>query len=238
MPEYNEKLPLNNFSLKIIACVTMLIDHIGAVFFPGIVFLRVIGRIAMPIYCFFIAEGAVLTRNKKKYLGRMLLFALLSEIPFNLIHGTLFNPEVQSVMITLSLGLICIYCTQYFKEKIGNPLYLLPTLVAAVILGKLAEVMQTDYGYLGLLMVMCFYLFRGKKPLIFLSQALINSVIYMMRANITTIPVQVFAIFALIPIFLYNGKKGPSGKVLQYGFYAFYPVHLLVIGIVHKLMIG
>ena len=226
-------LPLNTFVLKIIACVTMLIDHIGFMFFPTYTSFRIIGRIAMPVYCFLMAEGAYYTKNKKKYLGRMLLFAALSEIPFNVaVSGKIFYAGYQSVMITLLLGLICIFFAQAMKERIGNRWYLLPSLVVFVLAGWAAEFLSTDYGYLGIMMILAFYFFRDKPILKALSLILISSVVYMLRAHITTVPVQIFAILALIPIFLYNGKKGVSGKFVQYAFYAFYPVHLLILDLI------
>lgn len=229
MPSRNESLPLSTFSLKLIACVTMLIDHTGALFFPQLTVLRIVGRLAMPIYCFLIAEGAVYTHDRTKYLGRMVLFALLSELPFNLMFGSLFTTEHQSVMVTLTVGLTCIFCVQFFRERMQSRLRLLPILAVCALACALAELLRADYGYLGVLMVLSFYFFREHPIPRALALILINTVVYMVRAHITTIPVQIFACAALLPLALYNGKKGASGKAIQYAFYAFYPAHLTVL---------
>ena len=105
----NEKLPLNSLHLKLLAVVTMLIDHMGFTLFPHAVWMRAVGRLAFPIFCFLIAEGCAHTHDKKRYAGRLLLFAVLSELPFNLMcSGQWLSWNHQNVLWTLLIGaLVC-----------------------------------------------------------------------------------------------------------------------------------
>ena len=232
------KLPFTSNALKLIACVTMLIDHTAAVLVEPLVpanpslytfykALRIIGRIAMPIYCYRLALGAVYTRNKKKYLLRMLLFALLSEIPFDMA----FNDHVleftsQSVMVTLSIGLCCCLASEFFKEKIRSALWVLPSLAAFAAGGVLATLAQCDYEFIGIVFVAGFYFFREKPVLQIIVLAAAAGPLTMLHYHMNTMPLEVWALLAMIPILLYNGRKGSDSRALQYGFYAFYPVHL------------
>ena len=101
----NEKLPLNSLHLKLLAVVTMLIDHMGFTLFPHAVWMRAVGRLAFPIFCFLIAEGCAHTHDKKRYAGRLLLFAVLSELPFNLMcSGQWISWNYQNVLWTLLIG--------------------------------------------------------------------------------------------------------------------------------------
>lgn len=207
--------------LKMIAILTMTIDHIGAVLFPCQMWLRYIGRLAFPIFCFLIVEGYFHTRNVKKYLSRLFLFALISEIPFDLtFKGKIFDWSYQNVFWTLFLGLLAIYLGTWLKCKYpsftDNTAFVLTFLGASVI----AFLASTDYNAFGVWMIAVFFLFRNQKLKQFIFTAIIQVLMY---------PVQLFALFAFIPIFLYNGKKGIKSKVLQWTFYVFYPVHLLII---------
>ena len=234
---------MNTFVLKLIACATMFIDHFTEIFIPqmgrlshhaygGIssVYLagRLIGRIAFPIYCFLLVEGFFRTRDRRKYMARMAVFALISEFPFDLAFQVtgkqirireLFS--YQNVMITLLLGLVLMYLYEWIKMK-----YLLQPLIfntlgvmAIVGIGYAAQCLKTDYGMGGILLIMVFYLFRGKKIWIFVGSALV----FVFFVNI----LELAGLFAFIPVFLYNGERGPR---IKYAFYAFYPLHLLVLG--------
>ena len=217
---------LSGSSLKIIAIITMLIDHIGAAlieqllirgFFTdvksyGFYFdldmkLRMIGRIAFPIFCFLLVEGFLHTKNKKNYSLRLFLFALFSEIPFDLaFRNQLFAWDYQNVFFTLLVGFLVMWAWERYHGK----LYLqIPLLIFG---GYAASyVLHSDYGYKGIALIFILYLFHKNRFLF----SLVGALSLLWEAP---------AIFAFIPINLYNGKRGLS---MKYFFYFFYPLHLL-----------
>lgn len=202
----------NNFTLKIIAILTMLIDHVGYVLFPSTLQFRLVGRIAFPIFCFLIVEGFFHTRSTWNYLIRLSLFAILSEIPFDLaFRGCFFDWQYQNVFITLAFGLCALFC---LEEMNTRKIFIIP--LAIIIL--LAELSHCDYGAGGVLLICIFYLTRNNKIMQVILCAL---VMYLCYGQL-----ELYGLFAFIPIFLYNGKRGPSAKII---FYWFYPIHLLVL---------
>ncbi|MBQ1967863.1 MAG: conjugal transfer protein TraX [Clostridia bacterium] len=225
--------------LRTIAVLLMLSDHIWATAMSFGDWMTYIGRMAFPIFAFQIAEGFVHTKNFKKYALRLLGFAIVTEIPFNFFYSSrFFNPYHQNVLFTLLLGLLAIKVIDGIKKDRSGKNIALSVLYLLLIL--LASVIGfVDYGYLGMLTVVMFYLMRDF-PFAWLGQ-----LVGMILLNITffeglvfpveilgktfEIPSQGFAVFALIPIWLYGGRKGKSSKALQYGFYAFYPVHMIVL---------
>ena len=201
-----------------------------------------IGRMAFPIFAFQIAEGFVHTKNFKKYALRLLGFALISEIPFNLFYSSRwFNPYHQNVLFTLLLGLLAIKVIDNLKKDVSGKNIAKSLLWIALISvgGTLGFV---DYGFLGVLTVVMFYLCRGYKitPVLQLVGLVLLNIVFFegqvfvfeLFGKAIEIPSQGFAVFSVIPIWLYNGKKGKSSKILQYGFYAFYPVHMLILYII------
>ena len=207
-------------TLKLIACITMLIDHIGSVFVPGYT-LRIIGRIAFPIYCFLLAEGAYYTKNPRKYAFRLFIGLLLSEIPFDLALKDSLTWRSQSVMFTLLMGFMAIELIKRFKWD---------WLKLATVVGfcALAEWMSTDYGGYGVLLIVMFSVARGK---LWLQAILLAMVAWMMNSfRIPVlgfrIPIEMFAVLAMVPIACYSGRKSTSGRAVQWAFYLFYPVHL------------
>ena len=236
---------INSDLLKLLAIVTMIIDHIWQ---AGLVEARLfnwVGRIAFPIFAFQIAEGYTKTSNIKRYALRLLIFAFASEIPFNIFCADwIFFPDYQNVIFTLFFGLCAVIAIDRAKKETSSKNIVLCIIAVAVIV-ILAEVLQVDYGAPGVLVVVMFYLFRDFKyarALQLLSMLLIftllfpgNTVPIKIFGNICFLPVQIFALISLIPIWLYNGKKGVHSKALQYGFYAVYPLHMLVIYAVKRL---
>lgn len=225
-------------ALKIIACLTMLIDHIAAVFLPWeqVLPLRIVGRIAFPIFCFLLAEGAYYTRNPLKYALRLLIGVALAEVPFDLLFYGSVTWEHSSVMVTLFLGLLAIYSLQMIPQWWMK----MPAIAACAVA---AELLGTDYGWLGVIMMLGMYLARDSKyPSITRAIVLlmVNWAFNSYRVPIVSdfsIPIQMFALLALIPIELYSGKKLSVSKVVQWGFYMFYPVHiaaLLLVTIFYK----
>ena len=225
--------------LRTIAVIFMLSDHIWATALSFGDWMTYIGRMAFPIFAFQIAEGFVHTSNFKKYALRLLGFAVITEIPFNLFYSSrFFNPYHQNVLFTLLLGLLAIKVIDGLKKDRSLKNIALSVLLLGLIL--LASVVGfVDYNHYGVLTVIMFYLMRDF-PFAWLGQLigmiLINIVIFEglvfpveFFGKTFEIPSQGFAVFALIPIWLYGNRKGKSSKILQYGFYAFYPLHMLVL---------
>ena len=213
---------MSRSQLKLLAIITMLIDHIGAIFFPHIDPFRMVGRLAFPLFCFFISEGLIYTSNLKKYLKRLFLFALISEVPYDLaFHGTVFFPGNQNVFFTLFLGLAAIsFLHTYFDAR---PVSALLFAGACVLL---AGALHTDYGWFGVLVIIIFYCARQYRTRGVITFAFLNTGFGLMTGTL-----QLYAAAAAIPIVLYNGKKGKLNW--KYFFYAFYPVHLLLLYFVH-----
>lgn len=217
--------PLSQEGLKLIACATMLIDHVGAVFFPQNLWLRVIGRLAFPIYCFLLAEGARYTKNPANYALRLFVGLLLSEIPFDLALYGQISWAHQSVMFTLLLAFLM---AQVMKKL---PLWVKALLVIPFAVA--AELLHTDYGGLGIVMAAAFLIGRDlPEPLVIQTAGLAIANL----AYFTTSFIQPAAVAAMIPISLYSGKKASRSKLLQWAFYLFYPVHLLVLWILSTVL--
>lgn len=218
---------ISGAGLKWIAIITMLIDHSAMVYYQEISgmfhsmvpvwILRGIGRLAFPIFCFLLVEGYVHTGNKIKYGIRLFLFALISEIPFDLaVENSLINQNAQNVFFTLLFGLIAISILDTFRERqwIGG-------ILACVVL-FLADYLHTDYGGAGVLLIVGFYIFRNReKACIFCA-----IVTLVLLGNL----LEIAALIAFIPIHWYNGDRG---RQMKYFFYAFYPVHLFLLWGLH-----
>lgn len=236
------KLPFGGLTsnmLRTIAVVLMISDHVWATYMSFGNWMTYLGRLAFPIFAFQIAEGFIHTSNLKKYFLRLLGFALISEIPFNLFYSSRwFNPYHQNVLFTFLLGLLAIVVIDNAKKNRTAKNIGLSVLWLALI-SVVSFIGFVDYGFLGMLTVVMFYLLRDF-PFAWVAQAvamvLLNIVFFEgqvfpveILGQTIEIPYQGFAVFALIPIWLYGGKKGRSNKIMQYGFYAFYPVHMLVL---------
>lgn len=228
------KRGISGSTIKIIAIVSMLIDHIGAVVVyryigytirqgniaPNEIYelyhlLRNIGRWGFPIFCFLLVEGFLHTRSVVKYALRLGLFALVSEIPFNLaFSGRVFDPSYQNVFFTLFIGLLVMICFRTVERTnlhiALKALFFLLSLIAGY---YIAVFLCTDYNGIGVCCILVIYFFRNNKSL----QLLAGSLAFMW---------EVPAPMAFIPIAFYNGKRGLK---MKYFFYVFYPVHLLVL---------
>lgn len=233
-----------SLSLHIMAMVFMLCDHLWATVVPGNDWLTCVGRVAFPIFAFMIVEGYFHTHNLKKYVTRLLMWAVITEIPFNLVMGSrVFYPIHQNVLWTFLIGILCIFINERAKENGGMARRVLAGGASVVLAFVLGLVGFVDYNYAGVLMVLVFYFFRGRKWWNFLGQALLLWYINVEMLSGYAYEVQLFgephfivrqgfALFALIPIWLYRGKQGPHNKALQFFYYAFYPAHLLVLALV------
>ncbi len=248
-----KKKGLTGSTLKIIAIISMLIDHTTAVLLGRILVkrgmmdvlmgtdpnellnwlgdnwvafaiywvLRFVGRIAFPIFVFLMVEGFLRTRNKWKYLARLTAFALISEIPFDLaLRNNILDFEGQNVFFTLAIGLLTMIICEALEKKLWtgkNAVFKVITVVLTAIVivagGLAADMLLTDYGFIGIICIMAIYLFRKNKTM----QLVAGCVAFLW---------EVTAPLAFVPIAFYNGERGMK---LKYMFYAFYPVHLLIL---------
>lgn len=249
---------MTSFILRLIAIVAMLLDHTAAVLVApnsdAYTLMRIVGRIAFPIFCFLIVEGFEHTRSVAKYTGRLAIFALLSEIPFDLaFHDSLLEVYYgQNVFFTLLLGLLAITAAgrgvpwllkrifQNTERAEDRWVQMLIASPAIALCCWLASLMKTDYGWFGVLCICLFYLLREQRVLAMLAFALLNT----FRYCLSILPdsstyalfclriygldtVQWFAPMAAWPILSYNGKSG--SRRFKSWFYIFYPAHLLVL---------
>jgi hypothetical protein len=238
---------LSGSTLKIIAIVTMLIDHIGATIVENMVnsyagneqtfmiiynimfIMRSIGRLAFPIFCFLLVEGFFHTRDVKKYVFRLFLFALISEVPFDYAFNQSFLEFTsQNVFFTLFIGVLMLWAIEYIKTRFNGKNAVLIILIALVVVvaSLLADFIKCDYSSLGIIVILLMYAFKNNKLLKTVS-------ISFAFAFLTSFSLQTLAALAFIPISFYNGKKGLS---LKYFFYAFYPVHLFILGSIVRLI--
>ena len=202
--------------LKVIACVTMLMDHIGAAFFPWALWWRIVGRMAFPIYCFLLAEGMARTRDVKGYGKRLAMGAVLAEIPFDLLFFGGLTLAHQSVMVTLLIGYFMVLWMRRFPRW---------KLLALCLCALAAEMLCSDYGALGVMIIGLFVLTRDMEHhLLFQTLGLL-----VLNWALNGYWVQMLAVTAMIPIALYNGTKSSHSKAVQRGFYLFYPVHMLAL---------
>ena len=215
---------MNAFVLKIIAVITMFIDHAGYVVFGKFSFFNYIGRLAFPIFAFQISEGYIHTKNLKKYFLRLLLFAIISQIPFMLFHSIISDSFALNVFFTLLLGLICIY----IYDKLN---YKSLALFVCVLIGFIAEYTYCDYGFYGIAVILFFYIFKNNiinASIAFIILTAIKYGIPILNYGLIKEYIYLF-VCTIIPVFFivaYNGKKGKSTKYLLY---LFYPIHLLLL---------
>lgn len=237
---------LNASHLKLIAMACMLLDHMWATVMDGNLWMTCVGRIAFPVFAFQVAEGYAHTKNFKKYLLRMFLFALIAEIPFNLMAGGWwFSPFGQNVMFTFCLALLLIRLIDKARAK-HWALGLAAAAVGAFVGYWVGMFTFVDYYGYGILMVLVFWLFREMRlgwlvtlaAMIYINFEMIGGMhlaVFLFGRELL-IPLQGFAVLALIPIWLYNGEQGIKSKAFQYACYAFYPVHMLILALTAMLL--
>ena len=214
---------MTSFILKIIAVITMLFDHAGYILFSKFSFMNYIGRLSFPIFAFLITKGYKYTKNLRKYFARLLIFAIVSQIPYMLFINTFSNSFSLNILFTLALGLLGI--TLYDKIEYKPLGILLVTLLSLI-----AQFLHFDYGWFGIAIIFIFYIFKEKKLLMNLFFCIVVFINYFYN-YLTTLRIEyifiiLFCFFSLIPINLYNEKKG---KNIKYFLYVFYPLHLIVL---------
>ena len=239
---------LSAASLHVLAMATMVLDHMWATVVPGNTWMTLVGRLTFPIFAFLIAEGLTHTRDAKAYRRRMLVAAILSEIPFNLMCASSpIYPFHQNVLWTFLIAMYMIAMTERAKER-GSGLWAVLVGIAAVILGMLlGTVAMVDYFGAGVAMVMLFYFARGRRWYHFALQAAGMYYLNVEMLKGLYYPVTLFghefefyqqslALLALIPIWLYRGRQGHHSKAFRFVCYAFYPVHMLILAAVRAVM--
>ena len=228
----NSNSKITSSTLKWIAITTMIIDHLGAVFFdPDVngwfLLFRMVGRTAFPLFAFMLTEGFRHTSNLKKYMLRLGIFAIISEVPYDFCEsGKLIDFDKQNVFYELLLGLIVLYLINKpykIKDKDISPIVRVLIIIAGAVIGW---VCNFDYHWIGILVIVFLYYIREN----FLWYAAGVVVAYAIGADVI---VAICVIPALVLIYYYNGKKGRGGKVFKWFFYLFYPVHLGLFGILH-----
>lgn len=213
------------FIIKIIACITMVLDHIKYVYEPSVNFVTLyLGRISFPLFAFLATEGYVHTSNIKKYFQRLIIFGIISQIPFMIFRMYVGNWMMLNIMFTLILGLIAIL----IFDKIENKFISIPLVLLIILCGNFFHV---DYGAYGVLLIFILYLFKNKKVLLTISYIGVIVLHYYLIGglNMNNIFNIIFTIFPITIILVYNGKLG---KKLKYFYYWFYPVHMIIFDII------
>lgn len=231
-------LSLSGTQLKYIACLSMLIDHFAAsvlmegliqsgrvdpaVWVPVMWGMRMIGRLAFPIYCFLLVEGFQHTHDRRKYAKRLLIFALVSELPFDwtFFHGIYWGH--QNVYFTLFLGLMAMMSMEHFQAEGGG--LTVQGVLGAAACAIAAGILRTDYDVLGVTLILALYLSRKNHK----TQCITGAVFSVF---------QLVAPLAFLLVWLYHGERGRCSRVEQWGFYLFYPVHILILGVITNLIL-
>lgn len=218
--------------LKIIAMAAMVIDHASVIFIgPETNVWRCIGRISFPLFAFLIAEGAVHTKNKLKYASRLLLFAFISEVPYDIaFNGEYLEFSGQNVFFTLFSGLISVYMLDFLRSKRLGFLGVFTTLG----MGLVATFLASDYELMGVVVITLMYMFStvktGARYLGFALTGLLSCFVYKYPFDIGIATAQIYAALAAIPLAFYNGKRGR--KINKYFFYLFYPAHIIILYVI------
>ena len=229
-----KRIEISAAALHIIAMTFMLMDHLWATLLPAQDWLTCIGRIAFPVFAFMTVEGYFHTHNLKKYMLRLLLFALISEIPFDLaLKNFQIDMSSQNVFLTLLFGMMIV---TFMKVVDQDWKYLVwPVLVFGY--GYMAKfIFHTDYDWSGVVCIAVMGLMNEPWEKVFRPYTpAVSQMIHVVFAALGIFVLyyknsfEIYGFFALFPIALYNGRKGYSSKKVQYAFYFFYPVHLIVL---------
>lgn len=227
-----KKNGLTGNQLKLIALITMTIDHVGMVLFPTNPLFRIIGRLAFPIYAYMIAEGCRYTRSFPKYLGTLAGVAAVCQAVYLLAMGSLY----QCILVTFSLSVALIFLVRR-AEKTKKPAAWVAVVAGILAVFFLTELLpellpntdfQVDYGFWGVLLPVYVYLAKRK------GLQLAATAVCLVLVSIEIGVVQWFSLLALPLLALYNGQRGKWK--MKYFFYIYYPAHLVVIYLVGLLV--
>ena len=228
MNNINKKIKIfSGAQLKYIAFASMLIDHLNkTLIYPNLDggmlnrvsdLFDILGRIAFPIFIFLLVEGYFHTRNKWKYLGTLLLFGIISEIPFDMCTSAVFfEPNWNNIMFTLSFVLAIIWFIDVLKRKLNKPLWYFVSFLIVGIMCFVAMNAGLDYEHHAVLIGYFYYIFHDRQAL-----AIPFSYLSMFK--------EPWALLGFGLTLTYNGERGKQNKWFNY---LFYPVHLLILGII------
>lgn len=204
--------------IKIIALITMLIDHTGAIIFPKLIILRIIGRIAFPLFAYSLVEGYIHTSNREKYFKRLVIFAITSQIPFSLIY-----PGILNIGFTLILAFIALLVIDLIKVNKKNML----NYTSLVMILIIANAVNVDYGAYGVLIVLLLYVFKDNLKLC--------SVFLFIISLQNTIQLYMLVAIPLI-VYFNDTYKFKSIKLPKQVYYYFYPIHLIVLYVIQSII--
>lgn len=225
---------MNGFQLKLLAVILMILDHIGY-FFPdtSTIYLRFIGRLSMPIFVFLLVQGYLHTKDIKKYISRISIFAMLmffmniiiSIIGIRAGVNTKLSPLLPNIFITMSLCLLFLFIYNKFKNEMNSDnefklMIYISILILIIILSLFVE-----YSLIALGLTLIFYIFKNDKKKLIVAYILGSIILSLLFSNW----IQCFMIFSIIPILLYNNEKGYSSLFWKYFFYLFYPIHIYIL---------
>lgn len=224
---------MTSFMLKVIGVITMLFDHIGDSLLGKFSFFNLIGRISFPIFAFQAMQGYLHTKNLKKHMLKLFIFACIAQVPFMLFLSTFTNEFALNIFFTFLLGLLAIYLYDKCSNKGFGFLFV-------ILISIIGYFIRVDYKAFGILLMFSFYFFRDKKGQMVIATIILCFVRYL--PNILTNPSLLFhylsCVFftasSLIFILFYNQKEGPKAK---YFFYLFYPLHLLILSMIHFMVL-
>ena len=209
---------LTSNQLKLLAMLTMTLDHIGVQMFPGVLWLRIVGRLAFPIYAYMIAEGCAHTRNRRKYLLQMAGLALLCQLVYFFAMGSLF----QCILVTFTLSILLIYAC----DTGSRPLTALALLGVAFVTVALPRLLPgtdfaVDYGFFGVLVPVAVYLGKTHREKLLFTAGALAALAWSVGG------IQWYSLAALLPLALYGGQRGK--RRMKWLFYLYYPLHLAAI---------
>ena len=218
---------LSGNTLKIIAALSMLIDHIGYMFFPNVIIFRIIGRLAFPIFAYMIAEGCRYTKNKLRYFLTIFILALLCQCAYFYSTGDMY----LNVLLSFSLSIVLIFSFQQSLKALGQGLYIKALLfpLSVMLIYILTLYFKIDYGFLGIMFPLFASVISPKDE-------------YSRKANVALFTVglfilslslggiQYYSLYASLLLLMYSGARGKYK--MKYFFYVFYPLHLIVLEII------
>ena len=223
-------LTLNAFQIKCLACLFMLIDHIGMLMIehtsPGYIYFRMAGRLAFPMFAYMIANGYRHTLSVGKYLLRLIVFAVLIQA----VYAFALKGEDINIFSTLAMGLISIIAWEKLKQSGGRNI---PGTIAVILAAAAAQLLNMDYGAYGVLLIFTSHMFYGQfspLALVWTALALVAYSLHWVGSS------QMLAVCALVIIALYNEKPGPHGFWAKWGFYLFYCFHLPLLYLISQLV--
>ena len=243
---------LNIEAIKIIAAITMLIDHIGAILFPSVLPLRIIGRISMPLFAFAISEGCRYTKNRIRHFLQMLLFAVACQTVYSIFTGDIH----LNILVTFTLSIAVIYVFDFFKSSVlemdkTTPEKLLATLILIVVVAAVylfCHAFSVDYGFFGVMMPVSASIFDLKRVNVSNAVRLVDKVeirVLSMAVGLALYNLDIalygeysfvhaFGFLAIPILLLYSGRKAKCS--IKYFFYVFYPTHLLILELIAFLL--